>query len=262
MKKIKYYIYKHTNLINGKCYIGETSKEPDKRWGKNGSHYCFTDTKFSRAIKKYGWENFSHEILEILDTDNLEEVGERESYYITLFDSFHNGYNSTSGGEVGKEMSEDSKKKMSVAHLGMRYGEETKKKLSEMRKGENCYWYGKHRSEETKKKISATLTGRTLSKKDRKHKSEAQKKRYESEKERKKTSFYSTCGQCIKLTPVDGSNPVYCPSKDATLIFLGLSKGGTGHKTIDNRVANQKPYHGYILSYCDKKEVIDSGYYD
>lgn len=59
-------VYKHTNKINGKSYIGITSRKPEQRWGKNGINYgsvnkthgCFYD-----AILKYGWDNFTHDIL-------------------------------------------------------------------------------------------------------------------------------------------------------------------------------------------------------
>ena len=58
-----YLIYKHTTKINGKCYIGQTCyKNPEHRWHSDGSGYK-TQQKFYRAIKKYTWDNFEHEIL-------------------------------------------------------------------------------------------------------------------------------------------------------------------------------------------------------
>jgi len=55
-------VYKHTNIANGKVYIGITSQLPQQRWGKNGSGYK-PNTYFWRAIQKYGWDHFTHEIL-------------------------------------------------------------------------------------------------------------------------------------------------------------------------------------------------------
>ena len=67
LNTLKYCVYAHTNKINGKKYIGITSQKPEARWGINGSRYLYEDSRaksaFAIAIRKYGWENFSHEIL-------------------------------------------------------------------------------------------------------------------------------------------------------------------------------------------------------
>ena len=63
MTENNYYVYIHINKINNKKYVGITKTSFVKRWGKNGSGYT-RDKKsvFGRAIEKYGWENFAHEI--------------------------------------------------------------------------------------------------------------------------------------------------------------------------------------------------------
>ena len=83
---------------NGKKYIGITSRSLYERAGKDG--YCYTHNqngKFSNAIKKYGFNFFTPEILE----DNLseEKAKELEQYYIEYYDSYNNGYNTTMGGD-------------------------------------------------------------------------------------------------------------------------------------------------------------------
>lgn len=89
----KYSVYKHTSP-SGKSYIGITKNNPEKRW-KGGWGY-YEQTKFFNAIKKYGWENFNHEVLET--GLSLKKAWEREKYYIAKFDSFGNGYNADEGG--------------------------------------------------------------------------------------------------------------------------------------------------------------------
>ena len=92
-----YYVYCHTNKINGKKYIGISLQNPFVRW-QNGKGYK-TCTKFYTAIQKYGWENFAHEIL--IDHLTVEEASCKEKEYIKLFDTINNGYNFLEGGIDG-----------------------------------------------------------------------------------------------------------------------------------------------------------------
>ncbi len=89
-----YSIYCHT-FPNGKKYIG-LSKDCRKRWGKDGLHYM-QQSKISRAINKYGWENVKHEIL--VDGLTKEQAIQKEYELIILHDTIKNGYNSAVGGE-------------------------------------------------------------------------------------------------------------------------------------------------------------------
>lgn len=91
-------VYCHTNKINGKRYIGITQNKPNRRW-QNGYGYKNRNSYFYNAIRKYGWENFEHIILE----ENLtrKEASEKEKYYIRLYNTNNEnyGYNITSGGD-------------------------------------------------------------------------------------------------------------------------------------------------------------------
>ena len=92
----KYIVYKHTNKINGKCYIGITCRDIQDRW-RDGKGYK-RQKKFYNAILKYGWDSFSHEVL--LDGLTREEACAAEIALIKSHDSILNGYNVRYGGDV------------------------------------------------------------------------------------------------------------------------------------------------------------------
>lgn len=97
------FIYKITNKINGKCYIGKTLFSIEKRW-KEHQHDSQSRKKeirpLYRAFNKYGIENFSVEQIEECDASILSE---REIYWINYYNSYHYGYNATFGGD-GKQL--------------------------------------------------------------------------------------------------------------------------------------------------------------
>lgn len=98
---IKIGIYKIENLINGNCYIGQ-SVNIYKRW-QNEKEVAFNPQNeaynypLSCAFRKYGIENFSFNILEECQR---EELNEKEIYWIARYDSYNNGYNQTPGGDT------------------------------------------------------------------------------------------------------------------------------------------------------------------
>lgn len=96
------YIYKITNSLNNKCYIGQTKRNPQLRWYEH-KYYANKGVTYKsalyNAVQKYGIDCFSFKILEEIENDMLDE---REMYYINMFDSFYNGYNNTSGGDGNK----------------------------------------------------------------------------------------------------------------------------------------------------------------
>lgn len=92
----KFCVYKHTSP-SGKSYIGITSRKPSQRW-LNGGGYI-GQPKFYNAIEKYGWENFSHEVL--FSGLSEEEACNKEIELIKKYDSIENGYNCSTGGQYG-----------------------------------------------------------------------------------------------------------------------------------------------------------------
>ena len=91
-------IYKITNNINNKIYIGQTIKTLTKRWQQhkcNSTKEYFKQIVLYKAFKKYGIEHFHIEEIEEVENDLLDE---REKYWIRCYDSYNQGYNSTIGG--------------------------------------------------------------------------------------------------------------------------------------------------------------------
>jgi group I intron endonuclease len=171
------YIYLITNKINNKKYIGKCEKLPNKT-----NYYFGSGIAIKSAIKKYGKENFTKEILE----ENLtkENICEREIYWIKELNTHSEiGYNLTDGGDGILNLSEKMRKKLSdlgkqrIGNLNNRYGskltdehkeilrkinlgrklsQETKEKISNKKKGFKV-------SDQTKKKMSENRIGKKLS---------------------------------------------------------------------------------------------------
>jgi hypothetical protein len=89
-------IYKVTNLLNNKVYIGQTIQSLKER---KRQHYKFAkkrhNYKFSNALNKYTTDSFLWEIIE--DNILIENLNDKEVYYINLYNSYNKGYNSTPG---------------------------------------------------------------------------------------------------------------------------------------------------------------------
>lgn len=93
--ELKFIVYEHVNLFNNKRYIGITSQIPEVRW-QRGSGYR-ENTIFFRAIKKYGWDNFEHNIL--YEGLSNREALEIESTLIKKYKSLGVRYNISDGYE-------------------------------------------------------------------------------------------------------------------------------------------------------------------
>lgn len=149
-------IYKATNKVNGKIYIGFASnwinRQQQHKKSAFNSKLIDHNYIFHKAIRKHGWEAFNWEVLyEHLDGEYLLNVV--EPYFIDVYQSFgKNGYNMTKGGEgplgykhtdeakrkmsrEGKLHSNHTKQLMSIAHIGRKRSIETKLKMSNAKKG-------------------------------------------------------------------------------------------------------------------------------
>jgi group I intron endonuclease len=134
------FIYKITNTINGKCYIGETTKsDPEKRWKEHKNTIKRGDgcPALQNSVNKHGIDNFKFEILIIcFDEDRYKYEIEYIKKYNTLIP---NGYNILEGGPgggfKGKKHSEETKKRMSE-NMKQKYIDdpELKREMSERNK--------------------------------------------------------------------------------------------------------------------------------
>lgn len=120
-----YTIYKATNKINGKAYIGFDSNWP-KRQKTHKTKYNKSKTKFYSALKKHGWNNFDWSIL-YQSKDKEHCLNVMEPYFIKEYNSFENGYNMTFGGEavmINRTHSPETKEKMKLSHEGKKHSVE------------------------------------------------------------------------------------------------------------------------------------------
>lgn len=146
MEERNYKVYVHENKTNHKKYIGITRKEPHQRWGHKGSGYR-GNTYFWNAIKKHGWDSFSHEVWFVNLTGN--EANEMEKFLIKLFKSNQKdyGYNIDKGGAYIGPTKEETREKLSKLNKGRKLSEEHRKKVSEHHadvSGKNNPMYGVH----------------------------------------------------------------------------------------------------------------------
>ena len=138
-------IYKLTNKVNNKVYIGQTRSSIKKRF----SQHCETRNKtaIGLAIKKYGVDNFEYAVL-YENIETLEELNKKEIEYINLYNSISpNGYNIESGGKVIFANAE-SKAKISKALKGRKIT--WSKKISESVK--NLWENEEYRNTQTKQR--------------------------------------------------------------------------------------------------------------
>lgn len=144
------YIYKTTNIINGKFYIGKHSNKKVRDTQLLDEDYFGSGIWLHSAIDKYGLENFTIEILEWCDSKEI--LNTREKYWISKLNARDHtiGYNLAAGGDGG-DLGEEAKKKAGLAHRGKPawnsgtkglYSKEYRKKLSDTHLGKHPWNYG------------------------------------------------------------------------------------------------------------------------
>lgn len=145
-----YTVYKLVSP-SGKIYVGITRQNPEKRW-KNGRGYA-NNPHLIAAIERYGWENFSREIL--FSNLTRENAGELEKQMIQIHKSYDPqfGYNVTFGGEFGVKFTQKTKDKLSQKQREHYSDPSNRKRQRETR-------LGKTQSESARLKMSLAKTGK------------------------------------------------------------------------------------------------------
>ncbi len=225
------WIYKITNLINNKVYIGQTINDIHQRW--NGHCNTKAKTAIASAIKKYGKDNFEVKIM--AKANSIEELNHREAYYIKLLNTLSPiGYNLTRGGEgtVGRKHSIETKEKMSIAH-----------------KNKPAHNKGKVRTIAERKKISSGAKGRVQSTETRIKISEKHKNKKLSELTKQ------------KLSTLNGGKSFIVKDVNSNIVWTGSILSNCA-KALSLHISNislclhgkQKHHKGYFFTF----EVISA----
>lgn len=149
-------IYRITNTVNGKVYIGQTN-DIEKRIRRHKSslkNKCHHNWHLQQAWNKYGECNFNFSILEEIEDINIRN--KREIYWINYYDSsnYEKGYNNTLGGN-SEIPTKETRIKISQASKGKVFSEEHRKHIGES-------WKARTVSQETRKKLSDIAKQRAL----------------------------------------------------------------------------------------------------
>lgn len=219
-----YYIYRITNTVNGKVYIGQTIRHYKERF--KSYERLKTNDHLKNSFLKYGIDLFTFEVID--QVEDLDELNCLEIKYIQQYDSTNRdkGYNIESGGR-NAPASAETRKKMSIVRLGKKHTDEwtqnriykagtegakkyghqlsdaEKRYLSESNSGENNYWHGKTRDAETKRKISQAKTGISMS-------------------EETKKAFLEKAAKKVEMIAIDGCVTIF-ESQTAAGLAMGIS---------------------------------------
>lgn len=165
-------IYKITNVVNGKVYIGQTVMSLGRRWSQHSTSK--KNSSMYNAFRRYGPEHFAIEA--ICSTTSPEHLNELEQFFIKQYDSLvPNGYNLTTGGNSAFKRSEHTKKLQSEAMKGRTVSQEIRDKISATLFGRVGNRLGATHTSEARKLISEKQKGRKLSERTKNKMSVAKK---------------------------------------------------------------------------------------
>lgn len=222
--------------INNKIYIGYTTRSMEERWKEHvTSSNIGSKFHFHNAIRKYGENSFSHEVLFNGEFENLKEIHIMEQKYIEEYNSYNEGYNSTKGGEgcIGLIVSEEIREKLRVVALKENLSEE---KLIKMRNAK----LGTKLSDDVKFKLSEAHKGKKNSKEHNENISKSKKEFYSNIENRlkecdKNSKFYNIQNEYLNINLNIKNLKKYCIENEINYKQL--------HKTIKT---NKPTHEGWI----------------
>lgn len=177
-------IYKATNLVNGKIYIGKTSRKLEVRIKEHvyRANKGVGKSAFAQALVKYGENNFNWCVID--EAYSLDELNDKEVFWIEFYNSyrannFQKGYNLTVGGEgvIGYKYTNDDREKIRLSRIGKNHSDETRVKIRlsniGLQSGNKHPMFGKKFSPERCEKISKKLMNHNVSEETRRKLSKA-----------------------------------------------------------------------------------------
>ena len=156
------YIYKFTHIESGRSYIGQTTQDPNRRRMEHISRSKTQNSKtfhFHNALKKYGIESFTFEI--ITSANSLDELNQLEEHHCVKFDTIDNGFNvrKPGGNKLHHASSIEKMKNSQKIAFEKRKNEGT----NTFTHKDGCGMTGKSHNQSTKEKMHNSALGRTMS---------------------------------------------------------------------------------------------------
>jgi group I intron endonuclease len=241
-------IYKITNEVNGKVYIGQTIRSIKKRWWEHKDDMSKSELPLYRAMRKYGVDNFTIE--EIDGANSKSELNYKEVHYMYKFNSLdkNSGYNLRMGGSNGGHSQETRDKISKIIRQMDVDGTRNIPKGSDSFLYKNTHRKGVKLSQETRDKISKVQMGKKAKKSTKQKMSKTHKKRMENPELRKRISQTLRKTSTLKK-PIVRSDGVEFESISECARQMGTTSPDLW-ATLNGK---RKTHKGYSFKYLDKK---------
>jgi len=245
------YIYMIKNKINNKLYIGQTARSLEKRkneYKKSLNRDEIYNSHLQNSFKKYGFDNFEFSVIDNAET--MEELNEKEIYYIELYNSTDKkiGYNIEIGGRNSLP-SDETLEKMSKAHKGIKQSKEWVEKRIPKAGSEEAKKHGRPKTEEQKKHLAEASAKFWQGKERDMDTIEKIKETIKnSERDERYRKLYSK-----KVYIIDTNTNKILHTFDSTkLAGIGL---GLDQSTISDRCKINKVVKGWLYTYNNPEDI-------